>query len=64
MQRLARYLIAVTASLISASASLVSGSYAAQLGITGGWQTAVTISIIAVVVLPTYIAKKLLVDYW
>lgn len=68
MRRSLRYVIAVAASSAGAVASLTSGllvgKFAVEHGIANGFVTAVTISMIGVVVIPAYIVKKLLVDYW
>ena len=68
MRRSLRYVIAVAASSAGAVASLISGlfvgKFAVEHGVANGFVTAVTISMIGVVVIPAYIVKKLLVDYW
>ncbi|MGA8904299.1 MAG: hypothetical protein WB661_04745 [Candidatus Bathyarchaeia archaeon] len=43
---------------------LVVGKFAAEHGSANGYATAVILSVIGVVLLPTIIVKKLLVDYW
>ena len=68
MRRSIRYVIAVLASTAGAVASLTTGvlvgEYAANHGIANGLGLAVIISMMGVVLIPTYIVKKLLVDYW
>jgi hypothetical protein len=68
LKRSIRYLLAIIASSIAGAASLVlgllAGKFAVEHGFTNGYVTAVTISMIGVILLPTIIVKKLLVDYW
>jgi hypothetical protein len=63
-----RYVIAVLASYAAAAGSLtlglLGGKYLADHGIDNGVGLAVIISMFGVVLIPTYIVKKLLVDYW
>jgi uncharacterized membrane protein len=60
--------IACAVSSGGAVASLVTGllvgRYAVEIGIAYGFVAAVTISMLGVVVIPVYVLKKLLVDYW
>lgn len=68
MRRPIRHLIAIAASSTAAVASLtlglIIGKFAVDHGVPNGFATAVTVAMVGVVTLPTYIAKKLLVDYW
>jgi len=68
LKRSIRYLIAATASSAAGAASLVLGlvvgKFAVDHRIANGYVTAVTLSVIGVVLLPTIIVKKLPVDYW
>jgi NADH:ubiquinone oxidoreductase subunit 4 (subunit M) len=68
LRRSIRYVIAVLASSAGAAASLALGvfvgEYLVNHGIANGYVTAITISLIGLVLIPAYIVKKLLVDYW
>lgn len=68
MNRRARYLITTVASCAASASSLAAGlivgSYATQHGVPTGLVAAVTISMRGMVIVPAYITKKLLIDYW
>jgi hypothetical protein len=68
LRRSLRYVIAVLTSSAGAAASITlgvfGGKYLVDHGMAYGYVAAVTISVVGVVLIPTYIVKKLLVDYW
>lgn len=66
--RVVRYIVAVVAFISTGSMSMfigvISGAYVARLGFPLGRFILVSGSMVVAVVLPAYIVKKLLVDYW
>ena len=68
LRRSIRYVVAVLASSASGTGSLalglLGGKYLVDHGIANSLGLAVIISMMGVVLIPTYIVKKLLVDYW
>ena len=68
LRRSIRYVIAMLGSYAGAAGSLTlglfGGKYLAGHGVANGLGLAVIISMMGVVLIPAYIVKKLLVDYW
>jgi hypothetical protein len=68
MNRLTRYLIAIATSaivaLVSLTTGLLVGKYAVEHGIPWGFTASVTLAVVVLVLVPVYVVKKLLVDYW
>jgi hypothetical protein len=66
--RVVRYILAVVAFIgtgsMSVSIGVLSGAYVATLGFPLGRFILVSGSMVVAVLLPAYIVKKLLIDYW
>jgi len=66
--RVVRYVVSVVAFITTASGSLIIGvllgSYAVKLGFPLGRVVITSASMAVAILLPAYVVKKLLVDYW
>ena len=64
-----RYLLAVAGSSIGGLGSIGLGFYVYVLGARDGWPhllgyTTVILGVLGAIIIPTYLTKRLLVDYW